>query len=616
MSHPLQFDQVQAAQRVREAIATEARAQAKIISPPPMIARMTNVDLAGRAGEAWIIGDLEPVPVILSNTIVPASWDNKDGFDETDMRFGAGSVVVLNNYHGTLYVTQILSGGQLLNQASVYGLNIVSQMTDVAEAHYARGRGHLGYPYEHFFTIHLEVGGENFGDGTQNLATEFGPFEISDISVGRMDLFVSSELHGENHSQKIYEFVYNPGTLFTNMGWDADLPSIYDKWYRLLPKHESNNGTSGSPNDPLNGWNIHCDFDIDVCIRKPADPEAFHWEMWFRYVRYTTDMNDFDTLVTVRSTSIGGTGPYSWGSDVSRSVIKQKHIVEPAVLTPIKGYAGFHNSQHMFYDSNKTNVEPYRQNVQWESGPWQSANLSLARNLQRVWDLTEAEIFNWTGTHLTWGTGTLKFSGVGYHRNGLTDGSLTVAMPAVNSTIPIMGNDRTTVTVTSAGIPLGQYQALYLAIPPGVLNDANVKTRFFIVDDFDGQYQLPEWAVLIASRPRGSNMLRLGNGQQLDYWHNVTFLNGWTNWGSGYFNCGYMKVNGLVVLRGLAKVSATSNLMFNLPVGYRPAAYVMFAVANSETTGICQIGNQGDVTKYNGGTSYIALDNMRFRADQ
>lgn len=613
MSQPLQFDQVQAAQRMRDAMASVAREQARIISPPPMIARMTNVDLKLRTGEAWIIGDTEPVPVVLSSTIVPASWDNKDGFDEQLQRqIGGGSVVVLNNYNGTLYVTQILSGGQLMNQQNAYGINLVSQMTDTVESHYSGGRGGVGFPYEHYFVINLECGEE-----AEAQATEFGPFEMFWTSPGRIDMVVSSELHSGSHSRKIYNFLFNPEPLFTRMGYDQIGGTQYNKWFRLLPVHEQLNGTPDDPNDLLNDYaNAPCDFDIDICLR--IDPTGdTNGLLWFRYVRYTPDLNSYDVLVSIRSTSLSIVGNEGWGGGGGGAQkIQQKHIAPTATLEPIRGYLGFHNSFHMFHDTTvaATTKTPYRQNVQWETGPWRSANLRLADNLQRTWDLAHTDNFTWTGSNLSW-TGTLKFSGVGYHRNGIEDGSLTVSMPAVNSTIPVMGNHNTSVTVTSAGIPLAQYQALYLAIPPGVLNDSNVQQRFFIVDDFDGAYQLPEWAVMIASRPRGSDMLRLGNGQQLDYWHAPAFLNGWTNWGGGYHNVGFMKHNGLVLLKGLAKIG-TTNLAFILPAGYRPAAYVMFAVPNSEAAALMQVGNDGTVNKYNGGTSYMGLDNIRFKAEQ
>ena len=69
----------------------------------------------------------------------------------------------------------------------------------------------------------------------------------------------------------------------------------------------------------------------------------------------------------------------------------------------------------------------------------------------------------------------------------------------------------------------------------------------------------------------------------------VTFAPNWSNWGAGYTECCYWKdAHGIVHLEGLAtKSSATSaagDLIFTLPVGYRPSGHKMFAVGGAAGT--------------------------------
>jgi hypothetical protein len=57
-------------------------------------------------------------------------------------------------------------------------------------------------------------------------------------------------------------------------------------------------------------------------------------------------------------------------------------------------------------------------------------------------------------------------------------------------------------------------------------------------------------------------------------WTNVTFQNGWVNYGAGQQNAQYRKIGDLVYLRGGIKSGTNGLAAFTLPVGFRPAGVV------------------------------------------
>ena len=55
-------------------------------------------------------------------------------------------------------------------------------------------------------------------------------------------------------------------------------------------------------------------------------------------------------------------------------------------------------------------------------------------------------------------------------------------------------------------------------------------------------------------------------------WQVPTLLNGWTNFGVSYQTARYRRKGGVVYIQGLLKDGTTGVSIFNLPVGFRPAA--------------------------------------------
>lgn len=57
-------------------------------------------------------------------------------------------------------------------------------------------------------------------------------------------------------------------------------------------------------------------------------------------------------------------------------------------------------------------------------------------------------------------------------------------------------------------------------------------------------------------------------------WTNVTFQNGWVNFGAPYQNVQYRKIGDIVYVRGMMKSGTINQIAFTLPAGFRPPAEV------------------------------------------
>lgn len=104
-------------------------------------------------------------------------------------------------------------------------------------------------------------------------------------------------------------------------------------------------------------------------------------------------------------------------------------------------------------------------------------------------------------------------------------------------------------------------------------------------------------------------------------WIAPTLLNGWLNYGNGYNNAGYYKDDlGIVHLRGLIKSGTLAQIVFYLPVGYRPLTTNMIgSISSNGTNDIAtrlEIRNDGSVYPMVGGSAFFSLDGITFRAEQ
>ena len=94
-----------------------------------------------------------------------------------------------------------------------------------------------------------------------------------------------------------------------------------------------------------------------------------------------------------------------------------------------------------------------------------------------------------------------------------------------------------------------------------------------------------------------------------------TLTNSWVNFGGAYDTAGYYRdMVGFVVLKGSVKDGTTgsSNPIFTLPSGYRPAAQLSFAVASNGAFGEIDIKSNGEVVVITGDNTSVSLDGIRF----
>ena len=96
------------------------------------------------------------------------------------------------------------------------------------------------------------------------------------------------------------------------------------------------------------------------------------------------------------------------------------------------------------------------------------------------------------------------------------------------------------------------------------------------------------------------------------------FLNSWVNFAGGYELAGfYRDTSGRVHLCGLVKSGTSATTIFTLPGGYRPKnteTYGVLTGSPGDTFGRVEVDANGNVKHVSGGTSYVQLSGISFRA--
>lgn len=91
-----------------------------------------------------------------------------------------------------------------------------------------------------------------------------------------------------------------------------------------------------------------------------------------------------------------------------------------------------------------------------------------------------------------------------------------------------------------------------------------------------------------------------------------TLLNSWVNFGAPTQNAGYTLHQGMVILRGTVKSGTVGSPIFTLPVGYRPAGNVGFAIVSNALFGYIIIESDGDVVLATGFSNLSVYLNCSF----
>lgn len=86
-------------------------------------------------------------------------------------------------------------------------------------------------------------------------------------------------------------------------------------------------------------------------------------------------------------------------------------------------------------------------------------------------------------------------------------------------------------------------------------------------------------------------------------WMNVTFTNGWSNFGGVYQTCQYRLFGDVVNVRGLMAGGTAAQSAFTLPAGFRPPARLQIATQAGGAFGWFSVDSSGQVNPENGATS-------------
>lgn len=106
----------------------------------------------------------------------------------------------------------------------------------------------------------------------------------------------------------------------------------------------------------------------------------------------------------------------------------------------------------------------------------------------------------------------------------------------------------------------------------------------------------------------------------VDAWTAVTFQNSWANFFNTHATAAYRKLpDGSVEVKGLVTKSTTptaGEVIFTLPVGFRPLETRMFPTISNNALGRVDVLNNGNVVFSLGSNVWFSLQTIRFTAEQ
>lgn len=98
-------------------------------------------------------------------------------------------------------------------------------------------------------------------------------------------------------------------------------------------------------------------------------------------------------------------------------------------------------------------------------------------------------------------------------------------------------------------------------------------------------------------------------------WQIATLQNGFENYEGPYSNVQYRKKNGIIYIDGLIKNGSPNSVIFNLPVGFRPSARLVFPALSNFIAYRIDVHPNGDVEAITHHTVWMSLANISFIAD-
>lgn len=224
--------------------------------------------------------------------------------------------------------------------------------------------------------------------------------------------------------------------------------------------------------------------------------------------------------------------------------------------------------------------------------------------------------WDWNGSTVRWG-GRILTIAAGRGPLWASAGYFQFAVPADGTVINGTGG-AADVTVSGGRIPISIHQALY-AVP--VIGGGPADYTYRLYGYTSGEFYIPDHAIFICANSENDGVLRTCDGQAIDYWRNVSYLNGWTTYDANHHPGQYRKHNGMVQLRGLIRSGTMGADAFVLPVGYRisdgPDATVNnvhFGVLSNALPGDVWVRGDGGVLIAKGDPAWVELAQITYPA--
>jgi len=297
-----------------------------------------------------------------------------------------------------------------------------------------------------------------------------------------------------------------------------------------------------------------------------------------------------------------------------------------------------------------THEEYYRggnRNTGWS--PWRGATMTtiLHPDSARMHQLAQRALTGggtiyWDGTNFSWSTRFIAIS-IGRGSPWAPDGHFDITMPPDGTVIPVIGHTGATgLTVTGGRINIGsltKWAALWYKVPYGAAYPSN-PANFLITGYTSSTSSPPDDCVLVAifnSDGAGVPSLKLGTGELIDHWRNLTLQNSWINFdgnltstnpdapAGAWSSAGFRKLpGGEVEVKGLIKggLCDQERVIATLPAGYRPMGRRIFLAPNDgaimrldivPTTGAITIRVDGSIGTIS--SSWVDLGGIRFSAE-
>lgn len=114
------------------------------------------------------------------------------------------------------------------------------------------------------------------------------------------------------------------------------------------------------------------------------------------------------------------------------------------------------------------------------------------------------------------------------------------------------------------------------------------------------------------------NSQQLPSVEQTHYFgaaNEVALSGTWVPYSAGYEDPGYYKETfSRVNISGMVKNGGGGSVIANLPAGYRPKARLVFVVMTDTGVGRVDVLGTGDIQHVSGGTGFVSLNGITFRA--